>query len=77
MSYNNTPGTHGLYRDSTCHMTLTGRVLASLVWYETITGNSALDNKYIGPGLNETDMQKLREAAHYACTHYRSYPVSK
>ncbi len=72
VDYDNSYGTHGIYRDSTCHMTWTGRILASLVWYETITGNSALDNKYIGPGLSEADMQKLREAAHYACETYRN-----
>ncbi len=71
--YNNFEGTHALYRDDTCHMSYTGRILASLVWYETITGNSALDNKFVGFGLDEEAMQKLREAAHYACETYKHY----
>ena len=70
--YPNEFGTHGMYRDNTCHMSVTGRVLASLVWYEMITGNSVLDNKYVGRGRTEEDMQILREAAHYACENYNA-----
>lgn len=69
--YPNANGSMSIYRDTTCHLTTTARVMASLVWYEMITGNSALENTYVGPGLNEESMQKLREAAHYACANYQ------
>lgn len=71
--YDNKSTTTSVYRDSTCHLTNSvGRVLAGLVWYEMITGNSALENDYSN-SLPEDTMNKIKAAAHYACQNYASY----
>ena len=80
--YDNSPETRGVYRDTVCHMTNNvGRVLAGLVWYEMLTGTPATENKYQRSTLSESDMAKLKEAAHYACLNYMNYsptvPLSK
>ena len=70
----NYPETRGVYRDGTCHLTNNvGRVLAGLVWYETLTGTPATENKYQRSTLSAEDMAKLKAAAHYACENYASY----
>ena len=72
--YDNSSTTRAIYRDKTCHLTYNvGRVLAGLVWYEMITGNSAVDNRYQRSTLSAEDMVKLKEAAHYACQNYMTY----
>ena len=72
--YDNSPATIGVYRDKVCHLTNNvGRVLAGLVWYEMLTGTPATENKYQRETLSESDMQKLKEAAHYACQNYTTY----
>ena len=72
--YDNSSTTRAVYRDKTCHLTYNvGRVLAGLVWYEMITGNSAVDNRYQRSTLSAEDMSKLKEAAHYACQNYMTY----
>lgn len=71
--YDNKSTTTAVYRDSTCHLTNSvGRVLAGLVWYEMLTGNSALENGYTN-SLPEDTMNKIKAAAHYACTNYANY----
>lgn len=65
--------TTAVYRDNTCHLTNSvGRVVAGLVWYEMITGNSALENDYSN-NLPEDTMNKIKAAAHYACQNYKNY----
>ena len=72
--YENTSTTRAIYRDKTCHLTSNvGRVLAGLVWYEMVTGNSAVENRYERSTLSASDMAKLKEAAHYACLNYMTY----
>lgn len=76
-NYNNSDTARGVYRDTTCHLTANvGRVLAGLVWYEMITGTPATQNKYQRSTLSESDMAKLKEAAHYACKNYMTYDPS-
>lgn len=71
--YDNKSTTTSVYRDSTCHLTNSvGRVLAGLVWYEMITGKCALENAYTN-SLPEATMNKIKAAAHYACTNYANY----
>ena len=72
--YDNSADTRGVYRDTVCHLTNNvGRVLAGLVWYEMLTGTPATENKYQRSTLSESDMEKLKEAAHYACENYMNY----
>ena len=73
-AYDNSSTTRAIYRDKTCHLTNNvGKVLAGLVWYEMITGKSAVDNGYERSTLSAADMAKLKEAAHYACLNYMTY----
>ena len=75
--YDNSSATRAVYRDKTCHLTdNVGRVLAGLVWYEMITGIPATQNKYQRDTLSQSDMIKLKEAAHYACRNYTTYNPS-
>ena len=72
--WDNSSETRAVYRDSTCHLTdNVGRVLAGLVWYETITGIPATESAYERDTLSASDMQKLKAAAHYACQNYATY----
>ncbi len=72
--YSNAPDSRGVYRDTTCHLTdNVGRVLAGLVWYEMITGTPATENNYTRTTLSNEDMEKIKDAAHYACVNYMSY----
>lgn len=58
-----------IYRDNTCHLTLTyGRVLAGLTWYEYLTGNDVTQNPYQLDEISDEDMKLLKQAAHYACS---------
>ena len=67
-------GEVSLFRDETCHLTVSdstgpyGRVLAGLAWYEYLTGNDARENKYTHASIPADVMAKLKEAAHYANT---------
>ena len=73
-SFDNSPETRGIYRDTVCHLTNNvGRVLAGLVWYEMLTGTPATENKYQRSTLSDDDMAELKVAAHYACMNYMNY----
>lgn len=75
--YENLSTTLGVYRDKTCHLTdNVGRVLAGLVWYEMITGNSATESNYERTTMSTENMAKLKAAAHYACQNYLTYDPS-
>ena len=72
--YDNSSSTRAVYRDKTCHLTdNVGRVLAGLVWYEMITGIPATQSSYQRNTLTESDMTRLKDAAHYACQNYTTY----
>ena len=76
--FSQVPDVRGVYRDKTCHLSANvGRVLASLVWYEMITGTPATENNYERVTLSAEDMAKLKEAAHYACENYMTYDPEK
>ena len=73
-SYDNSETTRCVYRDKTCHLTdNVGRVLAGLVWYETLTGIPATECRYTRSTLSDEDMEKIKAAAHYACENYMTY----
>ena len=64
-------GEISIYRDETCHLTSGapgpyGRMLASLTWYEYLTGNDVTKNSYQHPQISAEIMAQLKEAAHWA-----------
>lgn len=62
-----------MYRDTTCHLAMPyGRVLAGLTWYETLTGHDVTKISYQNAEIPETDMIKLKAAAHEACQTYKN-----
>ena len=76
-TYDNSETTRCVYRDKTCHLTdNVGRVLAGLVWYEMLTGTPATETSYKRSTLSDEDMQKIKEAAHYACENYMTYSAA-
>ncbi len=70
-------GRTSLLGDTFCrdgyHLSYTvGRYTAACTWYETLTGKSVLENKYVPTTIGQEEALIAKKAAHYAALNYES-----